>query len=118
MSFFEKALFIELTNHFTGKGMYDPDFIEVYNHLNKNEKTEYSRLSSEIKQARDYIVSSSFLFDEQRPKINSVFEYSQTIKKVDPTILKMCQDFTITLGESDTTLSDKQIREMRDKLGL
>lgn len=97
----EKILFIDITCHHFGKpNTNHPNYIETWQRLSENEKATYTKLTNEIHEVWSYVNMPKIIPVKQR--VNSVFEYHELIQPVDERILKVCNDFEISLKEELT----------------
>jgi hypothetical protein len=93
----EKLIFLEMTRKVMKTlPTTNDEYLETYNKLSDNEKTNFGILSKQIH--RIYTEINTNTIPNAKVKLaNSILEYNENVEKIDPLILKCHLDFGVTL---------------------
>lgn len=111
---FEKMVFLELTNKQFSK-IPNSEYYETYQKLNQEEKKLIdTEISNEIHKIWTYI-NTTKLDDAEHIKITSIKEYNDFINPVNEIILKISNEFNITLKKELSKQFIQAIKEFLDR---
>jgi hypothetical protein len=98
---FEKLIFLDLTNLQFGQ-LPNSEYLDSYCLLTEHEKTELGILAGKI---HDYfnLINCDIILNVHEIEINSVQECQEMFGNVDPDILRIANDFGLTLKQGQMT---------------
>ena len=103
MNNFEKILFLDFTNKQFSKQP-NSEYYATYQLLSETEKQELGELSRELHEIWTYINSKPVLNVIDNRGINSIEDYHANIRHVNPKLMRMAVEFSLTLRNE---MSDK-----------
>jgi hypothetical protein len=112
MNQLEKLIFLEITNKKFTK-FPNSEYIKTHNLLLPEEQNKFSKYSQEIHQIWNYINSMPLKNIIDNKNVNSILDYNNLVASVSDLILKICNDFELSLkNEISPNFKENVIRKL------
>ena len=95
MDYFEKIVFLEMTNKQFSK-LLEQEYFKTYNLLTQEEQVIFSKISAEIHQIWNYI-NTNQIVGLEKLNIETLEQYNEKVSPISDIILKVSLEFGITL---------------------